>query len=155
MRSTRRSFLKQLAGVVSVLFGGTQLSGCLWETDSQQSATVGQAAQSSSTTPAAAPAAQPAPAAPAQAANSGPVWDPAPTIEFVEGVPSVVSVRDFVRDPDQDPLIITLRSGQLLPGITYNPSNATIAYDGRPLGARPDGPVVVTGVTFSADDRRD
>jgi hypothetical protein len=41
-----------------------------------------------------------------------------------------------------------------LPGITWNPTTAVIEYDGRPLGAKPGAPVVVTGITFSADDRR-
>lgn len=154
MRNPRRRFLKQLAGVVSVLVAGPQLAGCLGESDSQQSATSEPAMQSSSPT-ATAPTPQPTPPAPSQASSSSaPVWQPSPTIEFVEGVPAVVSMRDFVRDPDNDPLVITLKSGALLPGITWNPSNATIAYDGRPLGAKPDAPIVVTGITFIADDQK-
>jgi hypothetical protein len=80
------------------------------------------------------------------------VWQASPTIEFVEGIPATVSVSQFVQDPDQDPLVIQLRTGALIPGITWNPSNATIAYDGRPLGAKPQDPVVLSGITFSADD---
>lgn len=156
---SRRSFLRQLTGAVSVLVGGAQLAGCLGDSDSQSSSTPPATTQSGPVTPTAAAATtQPAPqpvAAPTQpAANSAPVWQPSPTIEFVEGVPAVVSVRDFVVDPDQDPLVITLKSGALLPGITWNPTNYTIAYDGRPLGAKPEAPVVVSGITFTADDRR-
>jgi len=154
MPNSRRYFLKQLAGVASVLVGGTQLVGCLGDSDPPPSAAIDPATQSSSPT-ATAPttASMPAPSATSQAAvNSGPVWQPSPTIEFVEGVPATVSVRDFVQDPDQEPLVIALKSGALLPGITWNPNNAMIAYDGRPLGAKDDAPVVVTGITFSADD---
>jgi hypothetical protein len=156
MRTSRRSFLKQCAGVVSVVVGGTQLSGCLWD-DPKQSATAAAATQSGPP-PAAAPAtestpSQPPPDAPASV-NSAPVWQPAPTIEFVEGVPAVISVKQFVQDPDQDPLVIALQSGTFLPGITWNPSNATISYDGRPLGAKPDAPVVLSGIVFSADDQK-
>lgn len=148
--------MQQLAGVGSLLLGATHLSGCLEESDdSSPSATSTPPTQSNSTTPAA-PAPQPTPAAPSPAPlNSGPVWQPSPVIEFVEGVPATVSVRDFVQDPDRDPLVITLRSGRLLPGITWNPNTFVITYDGRPLGAKPAAPVVVTGITFSADDRRD
>jgi hypothetical protein len=158
MRTSRRYFLKQLAGAVSVLLGGTQLLGCLGE-DSQQLPTAAPATQSSAAMPAT-PAPEPTPAEPTQAApsptatpaNSGPVWQPAPTIEFVEGAPAMVSVRQFVQDPNNDPLVIALKSGALIPGITWNPTNSTIAYDGRPLGAKNETPVVVSGVTFSADD---
>lgn len=151
MQSSRRFFLRQLGGVVSILIGGAQLAGCLGESDSGESASQQPADSSASS----APTAQPAPSALSQqSANTGPVWEPSPAIEFVEGVPAVVSVRQFVQDPNQDPLVIQLRSGTLLPGITWNPNNATIAYDGRPLGARPNQPVVVNGVTFSADDGR-
>jgi hypothetical protein len=69
----------------------------------------------------------------------------------VEGVPAVVSIRNFVRDPDSDPLVITLKSGALLAGLTWNPKNYTIAYDGLPMGAEPDAPIVTTFI-FSADD---
>lgn len=152
MRTSRRSFLKQLTAAVSGLLGASQLSGCLGESETEQSATSGQPAQSSS---ASAPAIEPPTAAPTQARlNRGPVWQSSPTIEFVEGVPAVVSVRQFVQDPDGDPVVITMTSGRLLPGITWNPSNATLGYDGRPLGAKPGAPVVVPGITFSADDRR-
>lgn len=151
MQDSRRLFLKQFASVVSVLVGGSQLAGCLGDSDdSQQSAT-----QSSSAPAAAAPTSQPAPAAPTQGtSSSGPVWQSSPTIEFVEGVPAVVPLRNFVQDADVDQLVITMNSGALLPGITFNPSNATLAYDGRPLGAKPGEPVVVSGVTFAADDRK-
>jgi hypothetical protein len=99
--------------------------------------------------------AQPTPAEPvAEPLDGSPVWQPSPTIEFVEGVPAVVSVRQFVQAPDSDPLVIALQSGTLIPGLTWNPTAYTIAYDGRPLGAKPDAPVIVTGLTFTADDGR-
>lgn len=156
---SRRAFLKLI-----LLVGGAQLSGCLGGSGSNQPAspqpvtrgTVGEGTPP--TTMAAAPAAAqatPVPAAPVpQVQNTGPVWDAAPTIQLVEGVPAVISVRQFVRDPELDPLVIQLRSGTLLPGIVWNPTDGTIVYDGRPLGARPEQPVVVSGVTFSADDGR-
>ena len=160
MQTSRRLFLRQIAGVMSVTLGGTQLAGCLGGGDSGEStsqpAGVSQVAAPASSSAAAASGASPAPSAPSaptqQPLNSGPVWQPAPTIEFVEGIPSVDSVRQFVQDPDQDPLVIQLQSGSLLPGITWNPNNATIGYDGRPLGAQPNQPVMVSGVTFTADD---
>jgi hypothetical protein len=64
----------------------------------------------------------------------------------------MVSVRQFVNDADRDALTIKQESGALLPGITWDPSRAILAYDGRPLGAKPGAPVVVTGLTFSAED---
>src|SRR5262245_288860 len=154
MRNSRRSFLKQLASVVSAGLGGTQLAGCLGESNSQ--ATTPQVAmQSGSTTSTTTEAASgPSPGPSQTALNSGPVWTGPSTIEFVEGVPAVVAIRDYVQDANQEPLIITLQSGTLIPGITFNPTNGTIAYDGRPLGAKPDAPVVVSGITFVADDRR-
>jgi hypothetical protein len=155
-----------MSGLAAAL-GGMQLSGCLGG-DSQQAAAAPMETaqtQSGSTTPLS-PASQPAPAnqqpAPTAPANqpaptatpqnSGPIWQPAPTIEFVEGVPATISVREFVRDPDSDPLVIALASGVLIPGLTWNPSTSTIAYDGRPLGAKEEAPVVVSGVVFTADD---
>jgi hypothetical protein len=166
MHVSRRFFLKQLAAVASLL-GGTQLAGCLGggSSESAQAAPPDAAPQAAAAAPAA-PAAPPSqgsappapsnPPAPSQPSttpmNSGPVWQSAPTIEFVEGVPAVVSVREFVRDPDSDPLVIALKSGALIPGIVWDPTKATISYDGRPLGAQPDTPVVVTGITFTADD---
>jgi hypothetical protein len=150
MPISRRSFLARIVASASALVGGAPLLGCLGESDSDQSATA------STTQSAAAPAAPTAPSAPATPtqtpANSGPVWESSPTIEFVEGVPSMVSVRQFVSDADRDALTIKQESGRLLPGITWDPSRAILSYDGRPLGAKPGAPVVITGLTFSADD---
>lgn len=151
MQASRRSFLAKLGGAVSVVIGGTQLTGCLTDNDSEPSATSASTTQSAAASSTSVTSS--APAMPTQAsANAGPVWESSPTIEFVEGVPSMVSVRQFVRDADQDALTIKQESGALLPGITWDPSRAILAYDGRPLGAKPDMPVVVTGLTFSADD---
>jgi hypothetical protein len=145
MQTTRRLFLKQLAGAVSILLGGTQLVGCLGEFDTQQPEMQSDQAAPQAT----------AQSAPSQmAANAAPVWQTSPTIDFVEGVPSMVSIRSFVNDPDGGQLAITLNSGMLLPGITWNPDTATLAYDGRPLGAKPETPVNLTGITFAADDRK-
>lgn len=152
MPISRRSFLTRLAASASALVGGVPLMGCLDDDTSGQSATSASTTQSSAATPDAA-AAPSTPTTPTQvAANSGPVWQSSPTIEFVEGVPSMVSVRQFVSDADRDALTIKQESGALLPGITWDPSRAILAYDGRPLGAKPGAPVVVTGLTFSADD---
>lgn len=158
---SRRVFLKLM-----LVSSGAQLSGCLGNSGSADPAApqpVDQGAVSQTPPPApvaSAPAKSPSETAPAPAVasqpaqNSGPVWDPAPNIQFVEGVPAVVAVRQFVRDPELDPLVIQLRSGALVPGMTWNPTDGTIAYDGRPLGARAEQPVLVSGVTFSADDGR-
>lgn len=156
MLASRRCFLKHFVSVIPMALGGTHLAGCLGESNSESSPMPGPGTQSGSTpTAPTAATTQPTPSTPSQtSANSGPVWQSSPTIEFVEGVPAVVSVRDFVEDPDKDPVVIALKSGALLPGITWNPSNATIAYDGRPLGAKPNAAVVVTGITFSADDQK-
>jgi hypothetical protein len=148
MRIARRSFLKRIAGAGSLLLGGTQLSGCLGDADAQPSAK----AVPPAPTPSAAKS--PAPAPSKAIPNTRPVWQSSPSIEFVEGVASSISVRQFVQDPDRDNLIITMQSGTLLPGITWNPNTATLAYDGRPLGAKPGAPVVLTGITFVADDRK-
>lgn len=153
MRVARRSFLKRLASAAAVLLGGSQLLGCLAD-DSQQATTQNPTTQPASPPPSAATT-QPTPATASQATlNSAPVWQSSPSIEFVEGVASAISVRQFVRDPDRDTFVITLKSGTLLPGITWNPNTAVLAYDGRPLGAKPGAPVVLTGITFAADDRK-
>lgn len=159
MTWSRRAFMKLV-----LLLSGAHLGGCLGGSDSDAAATpqpsssgnVGQASQPATlTTPPAPAEAAGVPAEPIRPGeNTGPVWDPAPTVQFVEGVPAVISVRQFVRDPELDPLVIQLRSGTLLPGIMWNAADGSIHYDGRPLGARPDQPVVISGVTFSADDGR-
>ncbi len=149
MRSSRRYFLKQLAGVVPVLVGAPQLAGCLKDDEPQAAA-----APASSTTSSAQPVQQPPSQPPPTTGNSSPVWEPSPTIEFVEGVPAVIPISQFVQDADDDALVITMKSGALPPGITFNPSNATLAYDGRPLGAKPDVPVVTGGIVFVADDKK-
>ena len=154
MLDSRRSFLKQLGGVVSALVGGTGLSGCLGEDDAQSSSATTRTQSAAQSAPIPLTSPPPPDAPPAVPADNSPVWQPSPSIEFVEGVPGTVSVRDFVSDPDSDPLVITLNSGTLLPGLTWNPTNYTIAYDGRPLGAKDDAPIVVTGLTFTADDGR-
>lgn len=158
---SRRSFLKLLA-----LFGGAQLAGCLGNSDSEQAANPQVSEQATGVQPIASPnattstqsvalAKPDAHTGPAQQPqNTGPVWDPAPSIQFVEGVPTVISVRQFVQDPQNDPLVIQLRSGVLSPGMTWNPNDGTIAYDGRLYGATPDRPISLIGVTFSADDRK-
>lgn len=163
MESSRRHFLKQLASVVSVLVGGTQLAGCLGESGSQQESLAQpevQANPAPTNTASAMPVTQAAADgsskdAPVQtSANASPVWQSSPSIDFVEGVPATVSIRAFVTDPDSDPLVISLNSGALPPGMTWNPNTATLAYDGRPLGARENAPVQVSGLTFVADDQR-
>jgi len=163
MHLNRRDFLKHLGSAVSLFVGGTQLGGCLGESGSQPEAVAQPEAQASPDKTGTAPsplAGQAAANDPNKEgatqipANAGPVWQPSPTIDFVEGVPATVSIRAFVTDPDSDPFVINLNSGTLPPGITWNPNTATLAYDGRPLGARADAPVQVSGVTFVADDQR-
>ena len=96
MRIARRSFLRVLAGVASVVFGGSQLAGCLGYSSGKQSSSespVSPAGSSTTTTP----ATQITDNASSQARpSSAPVWDSSATIDFVEGVPAVISVREFV-----------------------------------------------------------
>ena len=61
-------------------------------------------------------------------------------------------MREFVQDPDSDPLVIALTSGELLPGLAWNPTDYTIVYDGRPMGAQDGAPIEVTGIIFDADN---
>ena len=145
MRVTRRAFLKQLA-LAGSLLGAGALSGCLWDDRG------GGGSAGSTAPPATTGASSSAPAPSAQAQNASPVWQPDPTIEFVEGVPSKISVKQFVQDANNDPLIVSMQSGSLPPGIVWNPNTAMIEYDGRPLGAKADAPLVVSGPVFAADD---
>jgi hypothetical protein len=163
MHLSRRDFLKHLGRALPLFVGGTQLAGCLGESGSQPDAMAQPETRAipATTGAASSPAAgQVAASASApdgttkSSANASPVWQPTPTIDFVEGVPATVSIRAFVTDANSDPLVISLNSGALPPGITWNPNTATLAYDGRPLGAREDAPVQVSGVTFVADDQR-
>jgi hypothetical protein len=68
------------------------------------------------------------PSLPPPTVNRAPIWLPGTTIEFVEGVPAVVSMLGFVRDPDSDPRDHA-QSGSLWPGFTWHPTNYTITYD--------------------------
>ena len=156
-RSSRRAFLKKLANVVALGLGTAHLADCLGGSGSDAASTTIDATARGSRSSATlfASTAEDALTVPMQTAtNDGPMWQGSPTIEFVEGVPGVVSVRQFVQGPDNNPIAIQLRSGDLPLGMTWNFANATIEYDGRSLGAKPDAPVIVTGVTFSADDLR-
>lgn len=163
MHVSRRAFLQRFATLASVLAGGTVLSGCLGGGSGSESggtaaaetpAAASSTAATSSTMAAPATTTASTTAAAAPAANVGPVWQPAPTIEFVEGVPSQISMRQFVQDPNNDPLVISMQSGSLPPGIMWNPNTATLEYDGRPLGATANAPTVVSGLVFVADDGR-
>lgn len=158
MQTSRRAFLKRLAGVLSVLLGGAQLAGCLGESTSQPGAAAEPSVESTSSetaSMAAPPAPAPAPAQTTEApATAGPVWQPSPVIDFVEGVPAAIAIRNFVSASDLNSVVITLNSGTLPPGMTWNPNTYSLAYDGRPLGAQPNAPVVLPGITFAADDRR-
>ena len=151
MPIARRAFLKQFA-LAGSLVGAGALSGCLGDSGggggSNSSAPAATTTAESSSTGAAASA----PAVSVQAQSTGPVWQPDPTIEFVEGVPSKVSVKQFVQDPNNDPLVVSMQSGTLPPGIMWSPNTAMIEYDGRPLGANADVPTVVSGIVFVADD---
>src|SRR5262245_10381880 len=154
MQLTRRAFLKQLA-LAGSLLGAGALSGCLGDfiatPFSRSSASRGSGGSASSTAPPATiGASSSAPAASAQ--NASPVWQRDPTIEFVEGVPSKISVKQFVQDADNDTLIGSMQSGSLPPGITWTPNTGMIGYDRRPLGAKADAPLVVSGPVFAADD---
>ena len=153
MRIARRSFLRVLAGVASVVFGGSQLAGCLgYDSSGKQSSSRRARALPTRRRRSPPRARRQITRRPEARPSSAPVWDTSTTIDFVEGVPAVISVREFVRDPAQDPVVITLKSGKLIPGITWNPNNASLSYDGRPLGAKPGAPMILTDFSFTADD---
>lgn len=94
----------------------------------------------------------PLPTGDARSENTPPVWQANPAIQFVEGVPAVIPIRQFVVDRELDAVVIQLRAGALPPGMTWNPIDATVTYDGRPFGASAGEPLIVGSVTFSADD---
>jgi hypothetical protein len=80
--------------------------------------------------------------------NRAPVWQQVPTIVFVQGVASSVSVAEFVSDPDGDPLAITKNAAALPAGVTYDAAGKQLVYDGVGDLASTDGHVL------TADDDR-
>ena len=80
------------------------------------------------------------------AANRAPVWSSVPTIVFAQGVPSSISIADYVSDPDGDTLTIVKNAVTLPVGVTYDPATKSFVYDGS-------GSVgTSSGVILTADD---
>ena len=78
--------------------------------------------------------------------NVAPVWSTVPTITFTQGVASSISIAAYVTDADQDPLTITMTTGTLPTGVTYDVASKSFVYDGI-------GPVdTKSGVQLTADD---
>ena len=75
-----------------------------------------------------------------------PVWETVPTIAFVEGVPSEISVAEYVSDPDGDALTLMLTTSSCPAGVTFDAAGMRFVYDGS-------GPVATTsGHVLAADD---
>lgn len=69
-----------------------------------------------------------------------------PTISFVQGVPSEVSVAEYVSDPDGDALTLMLNDIELPGGVTFDAAGMRFVYDGS-------GPAAMTGGhVLTADD---
>ncbi|HET7763729.1 MAG TPA: putative Ig domain-containing protein [Burkholderiales bacterium] len=62
--------------------------------------------------------------------NLPPVWTTVPTIAFVQGTPSTISIAAFASDPNGDALTITKNSAALPAGVTYDQANKRFVYDG-------------------------
>jgi len=81
-------------------------------------------------------------------ANLPPVWQGVPTITFTQGIASSISIAVYVSDPNGDALAITMFSGTLPAGVTYDAGNKRFVYDG--MGAVGTG----SGNVLTADDGR-
>lgn len=80
------------------------------------------------------------------AVNRAPVWSTIPTIAFAQGIPSSISIADYVTDPDGDPVTIAKNAVTLPVGVTYDAASKSFIYDGS-------GPVGTTsGNILTADD---
>lgn len=62
--------------------------------------------------------------------NLPPVWTTVPTISFVQGVASSISIAAFVSDPNGDALTITKNAVALPAGVSYDQANKRFVYDG-------------------------
>lgn len=80
--------------------------------------------------------------------NRGPVWAIVPTIIFREGVPSSISIAEYVTDADGDALVIELNAAPLPAGVTYDAVGQRFVYDGTGASA------MTTGHVLTADDGR-
>lgn len=78
--------------------------------------------------------------------NQAPVWTAIPSINFVAGVPSRVSIAEYVSDPDGDALVLELNDVALPAGVTFDATGMQFVYDGSGAIA------MTTGHVLSADD---
>lgn len=62
--------------------------------------------------------------------NKPPIWDVIPTISFVQGVPSRISIAAYVTDPEKDLLTITKNTAALPAGVTFDVASKSFVYDG-------------------------
>lgn len=109
----------------------------------------GDAPASASPVPPAAPAAPvpvtalpPAPVAPAPAPAPALAWSTVPTLVFTHGVPSTVSLKQWLTGANGTALALTLNSVPLPAGITYNSVTQSFDYDGIGAVASTDGHVL-------------
>lgn len=75
-----------------------------------------------------------------------PIWTTVPTLSFVQGVPSELSVTEYVSDPDGDALTLMLNGVELPEGVTFDAAGMKFVYDGS-------GPIATSsGHVLTADD---
>lgn len=81
--------------------------------------------------------------------NTPPVWSQVGNFTAIEGIAEVFPVGQLVTDPENDPLVISLESGQSLlpPGWSFNAGAVQMEYDGA-AGVGTSGPVC----RLAADD---
>lgn len=93
------------------------------------------------------------------APNRAPVWTMPIGIQVIDGQPKRIPIRQFVMDPDGDPLTIAVATpiADLAAewGFSYDQVSNEIVYNGRPTGVAPDSVLEVDlGLRLSADDGR-
>lgn len=75
--------------------------------------------------------------------NRAPIWKTVPTIAFVQGAPSSISISDFVTDPDGDAVTISKNAVSLPPGVTYDAPRKRFIYDGVGAATSTSGHVLM------------
>lgn len=73
-----------------------------------------------------------------------PVWSPIPTLTFVQGVRSSISIAGYVSNATNATLLLT--AGTLPPGVTFNAATRAFDYDGSGAVASADGFVLAAKV---------
>ncbi|WEF32354.1 hypothetical protein [Pseudoduganella chitinolytica] len=73
-----------------------------------------------------------------------PVWSPIPTLTFVQGVPSSISIAGYVSNATN--AVLALAAGALPPGVTFNATKRSFDYDGSGAVGSADGFVLTAKV---------